>query len=72
MGAQAQQFIPELIWAEQRVALSDSFRLTGSLLREKAASPKSSRRRKNTTPTTVARVKPQILAEISALSQAGG
>lgn len=49
----------------------NSFRLTGSLLREKKVSPKSSRRR-NTTPTTIAQVKPQVLAEISALSQAGG
>lgn len=72
MGAHAQQFIPELIWAEQRVAMCESFRLTGSLLREKEVSPKSSRRRKNTTPNTIARVKPQVLAEISALSQAEG
>lgn len=72
MGAGAQQFIPELIWLEQRVAVCDSFWLTGLLLREKKVSPKSSRRQKNTTPTTIVRVKPQVLAEISALSQAGG
>lgn len=54
MGAGAQQFIPELIWVEQRVAMCDSFWLIVSLLREKEANPKSSRRRKNTTPTTIA------------------
>ena len=45
MGAGVQQFIPELIWLEQSIAVCDSFGLTGLLLREKEVSPKSSRRR---------------------------